>query len=60
MMLNGNNNYAIRMVVPVVGDGAYLKPYQASLLPQTFQLMVCLQTDVTLKPFPFLQQCLAT
>lgn len=53
MMLNGNNNYVIRKVVPIVGDGTNLKPYQVSLLPQTFQLMFCSQKDITPKPFPF-------
>lgn len=42
MMLNDNNNYTIKKVVSVVGDGNYLKPYQASLVPQTFQQMFCL------------------
>lgn len=41
-MLNGNTNYAIRKVVPIVGDGTCLKPYQASLPPQTFQIEFCL------------------
>lgn len=53
MMLNGNNNYAITKVVPISGGGTCLKHYQANLLPQTFQLIFCLQTVVTLKPFSF-------
>lgn len=39
MMLNDNNNYAIKKVVAVFGDEACRKPYQASSLPQIFQLM---------------------
>lgn len=47
IMLNGNNKYVIRKVVPIVGDGTNIKPYQ------TFQLMFCSQRDITPKPFSF-------
>lgn len=53
MILNGNNIYAVRKLVPVFGDGTCLKPYQARLLPQTFPLIFCLQINVTLKIFSF-------